>query len=119
MPGLVALEQLRVCKFEERRFHRVERGKHPCDRARPGIGIVRQQAGMSPGDVEHDRPCLEQSEIAFLIGRNLAERMKRQMRGFLHRPERNKTNLVRLARFLKRPANAPWRTSSAAEEWPK
>jgi hypothetical protein len=38
---------------------------------------------MLLGDVKHDRPCLEQREIAFLIGRNLAERMKRQMRGFL------------------------------------
>src|SRR5258708_34965439 len=32
--------------------------------------------------------------------------MKRQMCGFVHRPERNKTNLVRLAHFLQRPANA-------------
>src|SRR5580698_218313 len=32
--------------------------------------------------------------------------MKRSMRGFLHRSERNQTNLVRLAHFLKRPANA-------------
>ena len=61
---------------------------------------------MALGDMEHDRPRLEQGKIAFLIGRNLAERMKRQMRGFLHRPERNKTNLVRLAHFFKRPANA-------------
>ena len=56
--------------------------------------------------MEHDRPCLEQGEIAFLIGRNLAERMKRPMRRFLHRTERNKTNLVGLADFFKRPANA-------------
>ena len=28
------------------------------------------------------------------------------MRGLLHRPKRNKTNLVRLAHFLNRPANA-------------
>ena len=55
----------------------LEGGKHPCDRARPGIGIVRQQARMALGDMEHDRSCLEQGEIAFLIGRNLAERMKR------------------------------------------
>src|SRR4030095_2061445 len=40
------------------------------------------------------------------VGRNLPEWMKRQMCGFLHRPERNKTNLVRLAHFLERPANA-------------
>src|SRR5277367_5858738 len=57
-------------------------------------------------DVQHDRARLEQDEIAFFIGRNLPERMKRSMRGFLQRPERNKTNLVRLAHFLECPANA-------------
>ena len=56
--------------------------------------------------MEHDRPCLEQGEIAFLISRNLAERMKSQMRGFLHRTKRNKANLVGLAHFFQRPANA-------------
>jgi hypothetical protein len=61
---------------------------------------------MALGDMEDDRPGLEQGEIAFLVGRNLAERMKRQMRGFLHRAERNKANLVGLAHFFKRPANA-------------
>ena len=61
---------------------------------------------MALRDIEDDRPCLEQGEIAFLIGWNLAERMKRQMRGFLHRTEQNKANLVRLAHFFKRPANA-------------
>jgi hypothetical protein len=60
---------------------------------------------MAIGDVEYDCPCLEQGEVVFLIGRNLAERMKRRMRGFLHRTERNKANLVRLAHFFKRPAN--------------
>src|SRR5688572_8953231 len=61
---------------------------------------------MVLGDMEDDRACLEQGEIAFLIGWNLAERMKAQMRGFLHRTERNKANLVGLAHFFKRPANA-------------
>ena len=61
---------------------------------------------MALGDMQHDRACLEQGEIAFLIGRNLTERMKRQMRGFLHRAERNKANLVGLAHFFKRPAHA-------------
>jgi hypothetical protein len=56
--------------------------------------------------MEHDRPCLEQREIALLIGRNLAEGMKRQMRGFLHRTERDEANLVGLAHFFKRPTNA-------------
>jgi hypothetical protein len=32
--------------------------------------------------------------------------MKRPMRGFLHRTERNKANLVGLAHLFKRPANA-------------
>ena len=61
---------------------------------------------MVLGDVEDDCACLEQGEIAFLIGRNLAEWMKRQMRGFLHRTERNKAHLVGLAHFFKCPANA-------------
>ena len=61
---------------------------------------------MALRDMQHDRPRLEQSEIAFLIGRNLSERMQRSMRGFLHLAERNKPNVVRLAHFLERPANA-------------
>ena len=61
---------------------------------------------MALGDVEHDRPCLEQGEIAFLVGRNLPERMKRQMRSFLHRTERNRADLVGKADFFERPANA-------------
>src|SRR2546430_16909338 len=107
MPGLVALEQPRGSKFKDRRLHRVERGKHPCDRARPGIGTVRKQARMALGDMEHDRPCLEQGEVAFLIGPKLPERMKRQMRGFLPRAKRNKANLVVCTLILKRLVNAP------------
>jgi hypothetical protein len=61
---------------------------------------------MALGDVEHDRPCFEQDKIAFLIGRNLAERMQRLMRPFLHRAERNKANLIGLAHFFERPADA-------------
>src|SRR5204862_1265706 len=98
-PRLIALQKPGGCEFKDRRLHRVERGKHPCDRARPRIGILRQQARMALGDMEYDRPCLEQGEIAFLVGRNLAEWMKRQMRGLLHRTKRNKANLVGLADF--------------------
>ena len=61
---------------------------------------------MALCDMEHDRPRLEQRKITLFVGRNLPERMERSMRGFLHRPKRNKTNLVRLAHFFKRPANA-------------
>src|SRR4029079_14983060 len=50
-------------------------------------------------------PCLEQGEIAFLVGWNPTERVKRQMSGFLHRAERNKANLVGWAHFFKRPAH--------------
>src|ERR1700677_1227248 len=61
---------------------------------------------MALRDMEHDRPRLEQGEIAFFIGRDLPERMKRPMRWFLHLSERNKTNVVWLAHFFKRPASA-------------
>src|SRR5882724_13672698 len=61
---------------------------------------------MVLSDMEYDRPRLEQGKIAFFIGRNLPEGMKLTMRGFLHLTERNQTNLIRLARFFKRPANA-------------
>ena len=60
---------------------------------------------MALGDMEYDRPRLEQGEIAFFIGRYLPERMKRTMRSFLQRTERNQTNVIRLAYFLKRPAH--------------
>src|SRR5258708_6031626 len=61
---------------------------------------------MALRDMEHDCPRFEQCEIAFFIGWHLRERMERTMRGFLHLSERKKTNLVRLAYFFKRPANA-------------
>ncbi len=67
------------------------------------------------GDMQHDRTRLEQSEIAFFIGRNLSERMKREMRGLFYLGERNETNVVRLPDFFERPANAHVaRQSSAA-----
>src|SRR6202030_1917233 len=65
-----------------------------------------QQAGVPLCDMENDRTRLEQGEFTFLIGRNLSERMKRSMRGFLHLTERNQTNIVGLAHFFKRPTNA-------------
>src|SRR5437016_10122599 len=61
---------------------------------------------MALRDMEHDRPRLEEGEIAFFIGWHLPERMERAMRGFFQLGEREKTNLVRLAHFFKRPANA-------------
>ncbi|MNT65578.1 hypothetical protein D3C72_2035710 [compost metagenome] len=61
---------------------------------------------MAFRDMEDDSPRFEQGEIALFIGRDLPERMKRDMRGLLHRFERNKTNVVRLAYFFKCPSNA-------------
>src|SRR2546426_12091364 len=72
---------------------------------------------MALRNMEHDRPRLEQSKIAFFIGRNLSERMKRSMRGFFHLTERNKTNVVRLVHFFKRPANAHITRQSLAAIW--
>jgi hypothetical protein len=39
------------------------------------------------GDMEHDRPRLEQYKIVLFKGRYLPERLKRSMRGFLHRAD--------------------------------
>jgi hypothetical protein len=61
---------------------------------------------MALGDVEDDRAGLEQGQAAFLIGRDLAERMQRQVRGLLHRAEGHQAHLVRQARFFERPAHA-------------
>src|SRR3546814_11736303 len=105
VPGLVALEDLDEVAVEDWRLHHVERGKHPCDRACPGIGIVRQQAGMTLGDMEHDRPRLEQGEIAFFNGRNLPERLQRAMRTFLHTGERKKTHVRRWLPFINHQRN--------------
>src|SRR5262249_49823565 len=88
-----------------RNIHVIARGHRPRRCAPASIGIAGQAARMSLGDVKRDRTRLEQREIALLIGRNLAERMKRQMCGFLHRTEGNKANLVGLAHFFERPAN--------------
>jgi len=105
VPGLVALLARGAFEINDRRLHRIERGKHPCDRARPRIRIVWQQARMVLRYMENDRARLEQDEITFFIRRDLPERMKCTMRGFLHRTERKKTNVVRLAYFFKRPAH--------------
>src|SRR6187455_2404286 len=69
IPGLVALQERGHCAINDRRLDRAKRGKHPCDRARPSIRIVRQQPRMALRDMENDRPRLEESEIAFFIGR--------------------------------------------------
>ena len=42
--GLSPSRSLAVVQLQDRRLDRVERGEHPGDRARPGVGVVRQQA---------------------------------------------------------------------------
>src|SRR4051812_23063401 len=86
VPALGALHQHGYSKIDDRRLDRAERGKHPRDRARSGVGIVGQQAAMTFGNMEHDRPGFEQRQIAFLVGRNLPERMQRAMGILLHLP---------------------------------
>lgn len=61
---------------------------------------ARRYAGLASPRATYAR------EIAFLVSRDLAERMDRQMRGFLHRAERNEPDLLRLARPFEGPANA-------------
>ncbi len=85
-------------------YDRAERGEHPHDRARPRVRVVGQKTRMGLSDTQHNGAGLEQRETAFLIGRNLPERMTRKMRGLLHLRERQKTNVVRLAHFFERPS---------------
>src|SRR3546814_3991506 len=56
-------------------------------------------------DMKDDRSRLKQDEIAFLIGRDLPERMKREMRWLFHLGEGNKANVIRLANLFEGPAN--------------
>ncbi len=80
--------------------------EHPRDCTRASIRVFRQQARVALGDVEHDRTGFEEREITFFVRGYLAERMQREMCGLLHLGERNETNVVGLAHFFERPANA-------------
>ena len=66
---------------------------------------VRQQALMALGDMQHDGSGLEQGEAFFLIGRNLAERIDRQVRRLFQRRKRHQPHLIRPPRFLQRPTH--------------
>lgn len=66
-PGFVAFQNPGSLQVQDRRLYRVERGKHPSDRARPGVRIVRQKAGVARCDVKHDGARLEQGKIAFFM----------------------------------------------------
>ena len=106
LPGFATPQKDGGFALQLRRLDGVEGRKHPRDRPRTGIVVGGQQSRMVGGDVEHDRASLEQHETAFLIGRDLPERMQRQMRGFFHRAERHEPDLVGKTRFLECPAHA-------------
>jgi len=106
VPALVALGEHDELQFDDRLLHRAERGEHPGDRSRPGVRVVRQQARTGLGDVEHDAAGLEQHQVAFLVGRDLAEGMKRPVRRLLHLGEGDQADVIRLADLLERPAHA-------------
>ena len=59
VPGLVPLQEHGGLALDDRRLHRSLGGEHPGDRPRPGIRLVRQQAGMALRDMEHDRAGFE------------------------------------------------------------
>lgn len=102
-PGFVAFLELGDDEIEDRRFHGIERREHPGDRARPRVGVVRQQARMALGEMQDDRPGFEQDEIALLEGRNLAEGMQRRCAGSF------------IARNGTRRTAYGWPTSSSAQ----
>ena len=54
-------------------------------------------------EVKDDRARLEQREVAVLERRDLSERVKRQVCGFLQCLERQQSDLVRAADLLERP----------------
>jgi hypothetical protein len=89
VPTLVAFRVRHLFAFDDRRLDRIERGEHPCDRARARIRIVRQQPGMALGDMEYDRARLEKNQIAVVVRRNLTERMQREIRRLLHFTKRD------------------------------
>src|SRR5687768_16263507 len=57
-------------------------------------------------NVKHDGAGLEQYQIAFLVRRDLPERLKRSIRRLLHFVERNEPNIIGLFHFFEGPTNA-------------
>jgi hypothetical protein len=105
-PRLVGLEELGVGVFEDGRLDGVEGSEHPGDGAGARVGVVGEEAGVVRREVEDDRAGLEEDERAVLVGRDRAEGMQGEMRGFLEGAERDQAHRVGLADFFERPANA-------------
>ena len=106
MPAFVPFEKAGDKVLDDRWLHGAEGRKHPAYRPRPRIRLFGQQAGMVLGYMEDDGTGFEQNEIALFIGRNLPERLKREMLRFLHRLEREKAHIIWLAHLFQRPTNA-------------
>lgn len=70
---------------------------------------------MTIRDMENDRSRLEQREIAFFIGWDLPERMKRKMCSRFHRTEGKQPNVVGLVCLFECPANTHVTRQSPAE----
>ena len=102
---LVAFHEFGDLILDDDRFNRALGREHPGDRPGPGVGVVRQQSGMALGDVQDDRAGLEQGQVALFVGRDLPERLERQMRWLLHLDERQQPHVIGQADFLERPAN--------------
>ncbi|MNY49594.1 hypothetical protein D3C86_1850320 [compost metagenome] len=61
---------------------------------------------MTFGYMQHDRPGFKQDEFTLLIGRDLPEGLKRKVRRLPHRLEGKKADIIGLAHFFERPADA-------------
>ena len=71
-----------------------------------GYGIM-SLGGLNTtlGDVLNDRPALKQAEIAFLIGRDLAEGIERAVGRLLQRLKGDEAHRIGLSDFFQRPAD--------------
>ena len=106
LPAFAGLEELDYVAINDRRLDSGERREHPHDRAGARVCVRWQQARKALGYVKHDRARLKEREIAFLISRDLAERIACEMCALLKLLPRDQAHVVRLADLLQRPAHA-------------
>lgn len=102
---LVFFEQEKSLALHRWLFDRVERRKHPRNRARPGLGIRRQKTRVVLGDVKHDRTRFKKNEVALMIRRNLMKGLKPGIALRLHIFEGDEPHVVRLPDLLEGPAH--------------
>ena len=61
---------------------------------------------VAVGNVEQDRACFEEGDLAFFIGRDLTEGIEGEMSRLLHLGAGQEADFIRPADFLQRPANS-------------